>query len=91
MSVQVKIPAQLRAVVGGASEIDAHGETVGAVIGDLSRRFPGVAPRLLDEGGKLRRFVNLYVDDEDVRFLQGLETPVGFGSSVTIIPAIAGG
>ncbi|MDQ3916193.1 MAG: MoaD/ThiS family protein [Actinomycetota bacterium] len=91
MSVNVKIPTQLRPLVGGAAQVEATGETLDGVIADLGERFPGVAARLLDETGALRRFVNLYVDDEDVRFLQGLETPVQPGSSVTIIPAIAGG
>lgn len=91
MSVHVKIPTQLRSVIGGASQVEVEGDTVNAVIGDLGRRFPAVLPRLLDESGTVRRFVNLYVDDEDVRFLQGLETPVQPGSSVTIIAAVAGG
>ncbi len=91
MSVQVRIPTQLRSVVGGASEVEAAGDTVAGVLGDLGRRYPDVLPRLLDDSGSLRRFVNLYVDDEDVRFLGGLDTPVQPGSSVTIIPAIAGG
>lgn len=88
---QVKIPTQLRSATGGASEVEAAGDTVGGVIGDLGDRYPGVLPRLLDEGGNLRRFVNLYLDDENVRFLQGLETPVPAGAKLTIVPAIAGG
>ena len=88
---QVKIPTQLRSATGGAAEVEANGDTVGGIIGELGDRYPGVLPRLLDDSGNLRRFVNLYVDDENVRFLQGLETPVPAGARVTIVPAIAGG
>ncbi|MDQ3957957.1 MAG: MoaD/ThiS family protein [Actinomycetota bacterium] len=91
MSVQVKIPAQLRPLLGGAAEVEASGDRVDRVLEDLGDRFPALVPRLLDDSGRLRRFVNLYVDDEDIRFLQGLETPVGPGARVSIIPAIAGG
>lgn len=88
---QVKIPTQLRTATGGAAEVEASGDTLGGVIGDLGDRYPDVLPRLLDDSGNVRRFVNLYVDDEDVRFLQGLDTPVPAGGRVTIVPAIAGG
>ncbi|MFN2586907.1 MAG: MoaD/ThiS family protein [Actinomycetota bacterium] len=91
MTVNVKIPTQLRPLVGGVAQVEASGATVEGVIADLGERFPGVTPRLIDENGALRRFVNLYVDDEDVRFLQGLDTPVRPGGNVTILPAIAGG
>lgn len=88
---QVRIPTQLRSATDGKSEVEANGDTVGGIIGELGDRYPGVLPRLLDESGNLRRFVNLYVDDENVRFMQGLDTPVPAGARVTIIPAIAGG
>lgn len=91
MTVKVRIPTQLRPLLGGAAEVEATGATVGGIIDDLGERFPGLAPRLLDDDGRLRRFVNLYVDDEDVRFLQGLDSPVEAGSKVSIIPAVAGG
>lgn len=91
MAIQIKIPTQLRPIVGGASETEAAGGTVAEVIDDLGARYPSILPRLLDEEGRLRRFVNLYVGDEDVRFLQGLVTPVEDGCCITIIPAIAGG
>ena len=90
MSVKVRIPTQLRTLTGGSGEVSAEGTTVTDVIGDLEQRYPGLAERLL-AAGELRRFVNLYVDGEDVRFQQGLETPVGHGAEVAIIPAVAGG
>lgn len=91
MTVQVRIPTQLRSFIGGADETQAAGDSVGQVIDDLSARYPAIRPRLLDEDGNLRRFVNIYVNDEDVRFLQGLETQVVPGGCISIIPAIAGG
>ena len=91
MTVNVRIPTQLRPLLGGAAEVEATGATVAGVIEDLGGRFPGFASRLLDDEGRLRRFVNLYVDDEDVRFLQGLDSPVEPGSRISIIPAVAGG
>ncbi len=91
MTVQVRIPSQLRPLLDGAAEIEATGETVGGVIADVGERFPALVPRLLDEEGRLRRFVNLYLDDEDVRFLQGLDSPVAPGARISIIPAVAGG
>ena len=90
MSVKVRIPTQLRALTDGSSEVPAEGATVAAVIGDLEQRYPGISERLVN-GGELRRFVNVYVDGEDVRFLQGLDTSVGSGSDLSIIPAVAGG
>jgi molybdopterin synthase sulfur carrier subunit len=87
----VRIPTQLRSLTGGADEVDAFGATVGELIHDLEARFPGVGARLVDEAGALRRFVNVYVDEEDVRFLQGIDTRVAEGGRVSIIPAVAGG
>ena len=91
MSVTVKIPTQLRSLTSEAAEVPAAGATVGEVLGDLERAHPGIAERLLSGPGELRRFVNVYVDGEDVRFLDGLGTPVSPGASVAIIPAVAGG
>lgn len=91
MSVTVKIPTQLRALTDGASEVEASGPTVGALIEDLERKHPGIRERIVDESGALRRFVNVYLDDEDVRFLQGIETELAEGAKVSIIPAVAGG
>lgn len=91
MSVKVKVPTQLRSLTDGASEISGAGSDVRSLIGDLESRHPGLRERLLDNSGALRRFVNLYVNDEDVRFLDGLGTELPEGARVSIIPAVAGG
>ena len=91
MSVTVKIPTQLRSLTGGSSEVQASGVTLAELIEDLENNHPGIKERLVDESGALRRFVNVYLGDEDVRFLGGIETKVGEGGSVSIIPAVAGG
>ena len=91
MSATVKIPTQLRTLTDGADEVKAEGGTLSAVIEDLERRHPGLRERLVDDSGQLRRFVNVYLDDEDVRFLQGLSTELPDGAKVSIIPAVAGG
>jgi molybdopterin converting factor small subunit len=91
VSVTVKIPTQLRNLTDGAEKVDASGATLGEVIADIDARHPGLKDRLLDDSGKLRRFVNVYLDDEDVRFLQGLETQLDEGARLSIIPAVAGG
>jgi len=91
LSVKVKIPTQLRTLTDGASETEASGATVAELIEDLEARHPGFRERLLDEAGGLRRFVNVYVNEEDVRFQDGMSTPVPEGSSISIIPAVAGG
>ncbi len=91
MSVTVRVPTILRTYTGGASEVTAQGETLADVIDDLERNHPGIRARVVDEQGKLRRFVNVYVGDEDVRFAEGLETKTPEGSSVSVIPAVAGG
>ena len=91
MSVHVRIPTILRNLTGDAAEVTTQGETLREVIEKLETEYPGLQARLLDEQGKVRRFVNLYVGDEDVRFEQGLETPTPEGSQVSIIPAVAGG
>ena len=90
MSVEVRIPTILRPYTGGDKNVAAEGATLGALIIDLDVRYPGIRERIVDEQG-LRRFVNLYLNDEDVRFLGGLDTPVADGDSVTILPAVAGG
>lgn len=90
MSVEVRIPTILRPYTGGDKLVSGEGATLDALISDLDARFPGIRERLVDEQG-LRRFVNLYLNDEDVRFLGGLETVVADGDSVTILPAVAGG
>ncbi|WP_327068340.1 MoaD/ThiS family protein [Kitasatospora sp. NBC_01250] len=91
MSANVRIPTILRTYTEGAAEVSAEGATLQEVIADLERNHPGIAARILDEAGKLRRFVNVYVNDDDVRFAEGLATEVGDGAGVSIIPAVAGG
>ena len=91
MSLSVRIPAQLRTLTGGAGEVQADGATVGEVLKALDAAHPGFADRLFDEGGNLRRFVNVFLADEDVRFLDGLATPVSDGQTLSIVPAVAGG
>ncbi|HLJ08323.1 MAG TPA: ubiquitin-like small modifier protein 1 [Acidimicrobiia bacterium] len=91
MSVTVRIPTQLRTLTGGAGELTLSGSTVGEVLKALDAAHSGMADRLFDDAGQLRRFVNVFVDDEDVRFLDGLATPVADGQTVSIVPAVAGG
>ena len=90
MSVTVSIPTILRTHTGGEKRVTANGATLAAVIGDLEANYSGISERLM-ENGKLNRFVNIYVNDEDVRFSGGLDTAVSDGDSVTILPAVAGG
>ena len=91
MPVTVRIPTPLRAVTKGIAEVQAKGETVDDVIVDLERQYPGLRERLVDETGELRRFVNIYVNQEDIRFMQNRETVLKDGDEVAIVPAIAGG
>ncbi|MDQ3537401.1 MAG: MoaD/ThiS family protein [Actinomycetota bacterium] len=91
MSATVRIPTPLRNVTGGAATVAVDGNTVGEVVTSLDAVHPGVAERILDDGGKVRRFVNVFVDDEDIRFAGGLDTTVPDGATVSIIPAVAGG
>jgi sulfur-carrier protein len=91
MSVSVRIPTILRTYTGGASEVTTEEGTLREVIAGLDAAYPGLSGRILDEGGKLRRFVNVYVGEEDVRLAQGLDTQVPPGVQVSVIPAVAGG
>lgn len=91
MSVSVRVPTTLRTLTAGASEVTVEGETLAQVIENLESAHPGFRERLLDEEGNLRRFVNVFVADDDVRFLDGLDTKVPDGETVSIIPAVAGG
>jgi sulfur-carrier protein len=91
MSVTVRVPTTLRTLTGGEAEVAVDADTVGRVIAALEGSHPGFRDRLLDEDGSLRRFVNVFVADDDVRYLQGLDTPVPDGETVSIIPAVAGG
>ena len=86
----VRIPTPLRTLTGGNDEVKAAGATVAALIDDLEKNHPGIKDRLLDEKG-VRRFVNIYVGEEDIRFLEGLKTELKGGEQITIVPAIAGG
>ncbi len=87
----VRIPTQLRTLSGGAAEVSVDGATVGEVLAALETAHPGFSARLFDDAGGLRRFVNVFVADEDVRFSDGLDTKVEAGQTVSIIPAVAGG
>ena len=90
MTVTVSVPTILRSHTGGEKRVTASGDTLQAVITDLESNYSGITERLVDNG-KLHRFVNIYVDDEDIRFAGGLEAPVGENSTFTILPAVAGG
>ena len=91
MSVSVRIPTILRSYTSGSAEVAAEPGTLREVIAGLDAAYPGLAGRIVDESGSLRKFVNVYVGEEDVRFAQGLETPVPAGAHVSVIPAVAGG
>ena len=91
MAVTVRIPTTLRPLSGGASTVQVEGTTLTEVIANLEVAHPGFSDRLLDESGAMRKFVNLFVADDDVRYLDGLNTPTPAGSTVSIIPAVAGG
>jgi molybdopterin converting factor small subunit len=90
MPVEVRVPTILRPLTGGQKTVEAAGSSLQEVITDLDASYPGIAERLVDESG-LRRFVNVYLNDEDVRFLDGLTTTVRDNDSITILPAVAGG
>ena len=91
MSVTVRIPAPLRRVTNGLDKVEVEGATLSDALTALDSQFPGIKERLLDETGDLRHFVNVYVNGEDVRFLQGLDTSTNAGDEVSIVPAVAGG
>jgi molybdopterin synthase sulfur carrier subunit len=87
----IRIPTQLRTLTAGAGEVAVDGSTVGEALKALDAAHPGIGERLFDEAGKIRRFVNVFVADEDIRFLDGAGTPVEAGTTISIIPAVAGG
>lgn len=91
MSVRVRVPTILRTYTKGESEVDADGDTLADVIDALDDTYPGIRGRIVDEQGSLRRFVNVYVGNDDVRFLDGLGTSIPDGTTVSVIPAVAGG
>jgi MoaD family protein len=91
MAVTVKLPTQLRAAAGNATEAQVEGGTVGEALDSLYAQHAELRERIADDGGSLRRFVNVYLGGEDIRFLDGLDTPVSDGDELTILPAVAGG
>ena len=91
MSVRVRIPTPLRRFTANSEEVSVNGGTIGAVLEDLEGKYPGMKERLCDEQGRVRRFVNIYVNGDDIRFLDSLETQVKDGDEIAVVPAIAGG
>jgi sulfur-carrier protein len=91
MAIEVRIPTILRTYTGGEKAVDASGATLAALIDDLEANHPGIKDRLIEDQGDLRRFVNVYVNDEDVRFTGGLQTELSDGDQVVVLPAVAGG
>lgn len=91
MSVRVRVPTPLRKFTQGSDEVNVNGDTVLAMLEDLEQKHPGIKERIMDEGGKVRRFVNVYVNGDDIRFLQNVDTALKDGDSISIVPAIAGG
>ncbi len=89
--IKVRIPTPLRPMTGGKNEVESAGNTIAEIIDNLGTAHPGIKERLYDEEGEVRRFINIYVNEEDIRFLTGKETPLKDGDEVSIIPAIAGG
>jgi molybdopterin synthase sulfur carrier subunit len=89
--VNVRVPTPLRKFTNGRDEVTAQGSTVRALVENLEKQYPGIKERICDETGKIRRFVNVYVNGDDIRFLQNLETAVKEGDTISIVPAIAGG
>ena len=91
MSIVVRIPTPLRRLTNGQDKVDVDGDNLGGVIDAMNEQYPGIRERICDDQGQLRNFVNVYVNGEDVRFLQGLETPTSAGDEVSVVPAVAGG
>lgn len=91
MGVKVRIPTPLRSLTQGLGEVEVEGASIGQLIQNLDGKYAGLRERLCEENGNLRRFINIYVNEEDIRFLQGLDTPLKAGDEVSIVPAIAGG
>ena len=91
MSVKVRVPTPLRKFTQGVDEVNAQGANIKSVVEDLDKNYPGIKERICDETGKIRRFVNVYVNGDDIRFLQNLETSLKEGDNISIVPAIAGG
>jgi sulfur-carrier protein len=91
VSVEVRIPTMLRSAVGGSSAVTVDGATIGEILDELGRRFPALAGQVVTDDGSLHKFVNIYLNDDDIRYLAKLDTKVGEGDTVSILPAVAGG
>ncbi len=91
MPIKVRIPTPLQKLTGNQAEVESKGQTISELIDELEKSYPGIKERICDEKGKMRRFINVYVNEEDIRFLQGDDTSIKDGDEVSIIPAIAGG
>ncbi|MBM4262510.1 MAG: MoaD/ThiS family protein [Deltaproteobacteria bacterium] len=91
MSVRVRVPTPLRKYTQGADEVAAQGSNIKSMVDDLEHHYPGIKERICDETGKVRRFVNVFVNGEDIRFLQNMDTSLKEGDNISIVPAIAGG
>jgi molybdopterin converting factor small subunit len=87
----VRIPTQMRSLVGGASSVEVEGDTVGGVLRGLAETHQAIAPRLFEDDGRVRRFVNVFLENEDIRFADGLDTKVAPGQTISLLPAVAGG
>jgi len=91
MSARVRVPTPLRKFTQGCDEVDASGQTISGLFNDLEQNYPGIKERIIDDTGKVRRFVNVYVNGDDIRFLKNMDTAIKDGDNVSIVPAIAGG
>ncbi len=91
MPVTVRVPTPLRPLTGNAEQIEVSGSSIKEIIDDMESKYPGIKDRLCDENGEIRRFINVYVNDEDIRFQKNQETPVKDGDLISVVPAIAGG
>lgn len=91
MTISVRVPMGLRSLTGGLADVSGSGDTLAALIDSLEREYPGMKSRLLGEDGSMAKVVNVYVNDDDIRFLSGLDTPLADGDQVTILPTVAGG
>jgi molybdopterin synthase sulfur carrier subunit len=87
----IRIPTPLRKLTAGKEEVSASGKNIGEILADLEKSYPGIRTRICDDSGQVRRFVNIFANDEDIRFLANLDTPVGDDDEISIVPAIAGG
>ncbi|OIO40602.1 MAG: molybdopterin synthase sulfur carrier subunit [Candidatus Omnitrophica bacterium CG1_02_49_10] len=91
MAIKVRIPAPLKKLTGDSTDVECNATNIKELLADLDKNYPGIKDRICDESGKVRRFINLYVNEEDIRFLKGEDTPLKDGDEVSIVPAIAGG